>query len=125
VLKFQFPMQRVGDFMGKAIRRLGGRNAPLAWLRGAWGEVVGEGLARHTRPETIEGGVLSLVVRAGARTADLTPLGELLRERINAAWGRELVTEIRFAVEKIVAPSHAADPDYLPWIRKPRRESTK
>jgi predicted nucleic acid-binding Zn ribbon protein len=118
-------MQRVGDFMGRAIRRLGGRSAPIAWLRGAWGELAGEGLARHTRPEKIEGGVLGVVVRAGARTADLAPLAQLLRERINAGWGGELVTEIRFAPEKISAPSHAADPDYLPWIRKPRRENTK
>jgi predicted nucleic acid-binding Zn ribbon protein len=118
-------MQRVGDFIGMAIRRLGGRGAALAWLRGAWGDLAGEGLARHTRPEKIERGVLDVVVRAGARPADLAPLDELLREQINAAWGRELVTEIRFIVEEIVAPSHAADPDYLPWIRKPRRESTK
>ncbi len=111
--------------MGKTIRRLGGRNAPLAWLRGVWMELAGEGLARHARPRKLEAGVLEILVGTGARVADIEPLAGLLRERINAAWGRPLVSDIRFSAEKIAAASHAADPDYLPWIRQPGKERTK
>lgn len=61
-----------------------------------WSEVVGEQIARMTEVERVEHGTLYVAVRSAPWRAELTMRRLELIERLNAAIGAKVITEIRF-----------------------------
>lgn len=61
-----------------------------------WSEVVGEQIARVTEAERVEQGTLYVAVRSAPWRAELTMCRLELIERLNAAVGATVITEIRF-----------------------------
>ena len=113
-------MQRAGDFLGQVVKRLGKKEAALAWLSAAWPGLVGQSLASHTRPVGYSAGTLEI-------EADRQPWQKQVQEmsadfcaRINQAWGSTLISKVRVtaAPKKNSHVSREADNKYIPFIRR-------
>lgn len=121
-------MEKAGDFLGHAVRRLNRPEAALAWLVGAWPAIAGQAIADHTTPLRCEQGRLELAADAKAWQQQLEPLRREIRDRVNRAWGSTLVREVQFvsptgAASPSPAPgaphlSHEADNNHTPFIRR-------
>jgi len=113
-------MERAGKILGRVARRLNRPEASLAWLTGAWPQIVGPALAAHTRPIRCQGGLLELVADAKPWQDQLQEMKSDLRSRINQACGGNMVREIKLTAEKITgaARSYETDNDHLPFIRR-------
>ncbi|HXX00640.1 MAG TPA: DUF721 domain-containing protein [Candidatus Acidoferrales bacterium] len=113
-------MERAGDILGKALRRLDRPEAGLAWLSSAWPSIVGPALAAHTRPTRCIAGRLDLAVDGKAWRQQLEPMQRELCGRINRAWGGNLVHEVKFLAARTAAKRllHEADNDHTPFIRR-------
>jgi predicted nucleic acid-binding Zn ribbon protein len=89
-------MQKAGDFLGSAVRRMKRPEATIAWLASAWPTIVGKMLAAHTRPLRCEKGQLEIAADRKDWKSQLEPMTREFCARINQAWGGKLVTEIKF-----------------------------
>lgn len=65
-------------------------------LLASWESVVGEQIARVAKAERIERGTLYVSVTSAPWRAELTLRRVELMERLNAAAGRKVISEIRF-----------------------------
>jgi hypothetical protein len=74
------------------------RGMPVARLRRAWADVVGERLAEATSPESLEAGCLVVRAADGPWGSQATYLAEEIRKRADDALGGGVVTRIRIAV---------------------------
>jgi predicted nucleic acid-binding Zn ribbon protein len=63
-----------------------------------WEEVVGPGVAGHTRPSWIKEGRLRIVVSDPIWVQELQFVEEDIREKLNARLGRQAVRKIEFRV---------------------------
>lgn len=123
-------MEKAGDFLGRAVRRLNRPEAALAWLVGAWPAIAGQAIAEHTTPLRCEQGRLELAADGKAWQQQLEPMRREIRDRVNRAWGSTLVREVQFvppsrAASEFPAPgapplSHEANNDHTPFIRRRR-----
>lgn len=69
-----------------------------------WGELVGDRLAKRTRPRPLaDDGTLTIVVASSAWLNELSFLREELRARINERLGRVAVTGVRLVVGRLSA----------------------
>jgi len=115
-------MERAGDFLGKTLRRLDRPEAALAWLASSWPTVVGKALAAHTRPLRCHGGCLELEIDGKAWQKQLETLKREFCERVNCAWGGNLVHQVKL-VSARPGPKRVArevDNDHIPFIRRRR-----
>lgn len=113
-------MERAGEFLGKALRRLNRPEAALAWLESAWPTVVGHALAAHAQPMRCHNGLLELAASSKAWQKQLQSMQGELCNRINQAWGGTLVRELKF-VDSKPAPARVpreADNHHTPFIRR-------
>lgn len=76
-------MKSLADMMGKVLQDTGSAGA----LAPVWGRVVGEVLARHTRPARWEGRTLVIRCSAEAWKQALEPECASLCKKLNAALG--------------------------------------
>ena len=116
-------MERVADILGPTMRQLAHPHAALAWLEGRWPALVGEQLAAHTRPARCSGGFLKVSVDGKDWQDQIGGLEKELRDRINAAWGRELVREVRLVRQtrgRKTVPREI-DNEHTPFIRRGSR----
>lgn len=67
-------------------------------LRTSWVDIVGEQLARHTAPKSLENGVLTVVAATGAWATQLRFLSEEIRSRAEAELGAGSVKRVRVTV---------------------------
>ena len=108
---------------------MGHAESPLAWLRGVWPSLVGEQFSAHTRAKYYFSGVLEVSVTGDGWEAQLESMGAPLRERINRAWGADLVRVIKFAPARVARVRHELDNNYTPFVRSkpvgPRKASSK
>jgi hypothetical protein len=111
-------MDHISSILGPAMRRLDGREPVLAWLRSGWQALTGEVAARHCLPMRCQAGVLEIRVLDAGWVGEIEHLRETLMGRINAAWGRRIVREIRVLPAAKAPLPHSVDPDHLPFIRK-------
>lgn len=123
-------MQKAGDLLGSAVRRMKRPEATIAWLASAWPRIVGKMLAAHTRPLRCENGRLEIAADRKDWKSQLEPMTREFCVRINQAWGSKLVTEVKFiATARAATKSGAAKPgpkrasresdnEYLPFIRR-------
>ncbi|MGB8525167.1 MAG: DUF721 domain-containing protein [Candidatus Acidiferrales bacterium] len=111
-------MDRAGKLLGGVLRRLDRPEAALAWLTGAWPKVVGKILAAHTKPISCEAGRLEIVADGKAWQKQLESMKKEFCERVNQAWGGNLVREVKFIAKpgpKRV--SREMDNEHTPFIR--------
>jgi predicted nucleic acid-binding Zn ribbon protein len=112
-------MERAGEFLGRAARRLKGAEAPLAWLSAVWPEIVGQGLASHTRPVRCHAGRLDLMADGEAWRQEINSAREEICLRINQGWGGSLVREVTVTAAKPEpARSYETDNNHTPFIRR-------
>jgi predicted nucleic acid-binding Zn ribbon protein len=110
-------MERVGEILSGALRRLRNPEAALAWLSGAWPLIVGKSLATHTRPVRCTAGCLQLTADGTAWQQQLEIMKHALCVRINRAWGASLVRELKFVPARPIA-TREADNNHTPFIRR-------
>jgi predicted nucleic acid-binding Zn ribbon protein len=114
-------MQKAGEILGDALRRLNCPEAALAWLTSAWPNIVGPALAAHTRPVRSINGRLELLADSKIWQQQLESMQRELCNRVNQSWGASLVREVAFVTSKLgAALSHEADNDHTPFIRRRR-----
>ena len=115
-------MDKAGDFLGRVVRRFDRPEATLAWLAAAWPAIAGETLAAHTRPVRCDNTFLEVAADAQAWQRQIEGMKRELRDRINRAWGANLVREVTFVAVK-PGPrfiSREADNAHIPFIRRRR-----
>lgn len=115
-------MDKAGDFLGTVVRRFDRPEATLAWLSGVWPAIAGKALAAHTQPTRCEGGMLQVATDAKAWQQQIEGMKRELRDRVNRAWGGNLVRDVEFVTAKPGPKhsSHEADNAHTPFIRRRR-----
>jgi predicted nucleic acid-binding Zn ribbon protein len=125
-------MDKAGDLLGGAVRRMKRPEATSAWLSSAWPTIVGKMLATHTRPLRCEGGRLEIAADRKEWKSQLEPMKQEFCARINQAWGGKLVTEVKFVATPrgaikgvsgdgkpgLKAAARESDNEHLPFIRR-------
>lgn len=84
-------MKSLADMMGAVLKQTGSAAA----LTPVWGRVVGEVLAKHTRPLRWEGKTLVIRCTADWKKA-LEPERAVLVKKLNAALGEDAVSGLVF-----------------------------
>ena len=113
-------MERVGKLLGRVARRMNRPEAAFAWLVGAWPSIVGKTLATHTRPVQLHSRCLEIAADTKAWKQQLDAVKHEFCERVNCAWGGDLIREVKF-VAKRPGPKRVpreADNDHIPFIRR-------
>jgi predicted nucleic acid-binding Zn ribbon protein len=112
-------MERAGDFLGVALRRMQDRRAAAFWLRAQWPSLIGETLAVHLRLSSCVKYTLRLEADSREWKNQAEAMEQQLRERINQAWGETLVREMHV---ELAAPGgrlpYEIDNDHVPFLRK-------
>ena len=89
----------IGDVVDALLREdVFSRGIPIATLARRWPELVGERLARATKPASLEGGILLIRASDGPWGAQARFLAEQIRERADAALGTGSVKAVRIVV---------------------------
>lgn len=113
-------MEKAGEFLGRALRRLERPEAALAWLTSAWPRVVGKALAAHTRPVRCEAGCLEIAADGKAWQNQLERMSREFCGRVNQEWGGHLVREVKF-VPANPGPRRLPreiDNEHTPFVRR-------
>lgn len=88
--------QPIGATAGRLAAELGWRPGLVEGdLRGRWPELVGRDVADHCRPESFDGGLLTLRATSTAWAANLTLLAPQLLRRLAEDLGEGTVVEVR------------------------------
>ncbi len=77
------------DLVGEEEERI------LIFLKELWPKIVGSGLARHTAPEALSEGVLTVRVPPGVWRAQLLEVRPQMVAATNRYWNRAIVKEIQ------------------------------
>jgi len=88
--------------LGAALERLVAEQAPqtlLAAVQTAWPEVSGAAIAARAEPVAERDGRITIACESGAWAQELELMGELLRERLDAAVGAGRITALRFTAD--------------------------
>ena len=115
-------MDKAGEVLGKVVRRFDRPEATLAWLSGVWPSITGESLAAHTQPIRFDGGMLEVAADAKAWQQQIESMKRELRDRVNRAWGGNLISDVEFVTAKPgpKGASREADNEHTPFIRRRR-----
>jgi predicted nucleic acid-binding Zn ribbon protein len=91
------PAERVGEVLARLLESTGlGRRRDERRLLDSWPEVVGERVARFSRPVDLSDGVLTLEADNAVWRQELTLLLPLIAKRFNELHGEGSVREIRW-----------------------------
>jgi predicted nucleic acid-binding Zn ribbon protein len=93
-------MERARDILEKVVRQIERPEAALAWLTSAWTTIVGKTLAAHTRPIRYQGGYLEVAADGKGWRKQLESMKHEFCARVNQAWGKNLIREIKFIAAK-------------------------
>lgn len=111
-------MHRANEILGAAVKRLGGPESALAWLRTTWPQLVGKAVAEHTRAARLSAGVLEIAIQGKEWRRELEVMKKDFLLRINDAWGSKLVEQVEFVDERPIGRvCHEADNSHTPFIR--------
>ncbi|HXZ13756.1 MAG TPA: DUF721 domain-containing protein [Candidatus Sulfotelmatobacter sp.] len=114
-------MERAGELLGRALRRIERSEAALAWLTSAWPAIVGRPLAAHTHPVRCEGGTLAIAADTAPWQNQIEGMQREFRTRVNQAWGGALVREVKvLAGRPGPGPSREFDNAHTPFLRRRR-----
>ncbi|MBI1750744.1 MAG: DUF721 domain-containing protein [Acidobacteria bacterium] len=93
-------MERAGQSLWSALRRVARPEKPLDLLVAVWPLMLGRRLASHTRPVAWVKGRVDVAVDEPEWQDQLESMGKDVRAQVNRWWGSELVREVRFVPEK-------------------------
>lgn len=114
-------MERAGEFLGAALRRMKDPEAARTWLKATWPKLVGAGMAAHIRPTAYAKGVLRIEAdsREWQKQAEL--MNQEICERVNRSWGSHLVHEIHVEPPQRAGRrlAYEVDNNHIPFIRRP------
>ena len=115
-------MHKAGDILNKVVRRFDRPEATLAWLSGLWPSIAGTALAAHTRPVRFDRGMLGVAADSKAWQQQVESMKRELRDRVNRAWGGNLVGDVEFVAVKPGPKSvpHEDDITHIPFVRRRR-----
>jgi predicted nucleic acid-binding Zn ribbon protein len=113
-------MERAGEILGPALRRLGKPETAMVWLEAMWPALVGEKLAAHTRPLRLASGTLEISADTAEWQNELESMAEEFRRKINGAWGSSLLRQLQFKRVRKAVPREE-DNDHTPFVRASRR----
>jgi predicted nucleic acid-binding Zn ribbon protein len=88
--------------LGGAFERIVSERAPqtlLAEVQAAWPGVCGPQIAARAEPVAERDGRVTIACESGAWAQELELMGDLLKERIDAAIGPDRVTGLRFTAD--------------------------
>jgi len=88
--------------LGPALERLVAEQAPqtlLAEVQTAWPGVCGPAIAARAEPVAEREGRVTIACESGAWAQELELMGELLKERLDAAIGPDRVAALRFTAD--------------------------
>ena len=88
--------------LGSAFERVIAEQAPatlLADVQTAWPGVCGPAIAARAEPVAERDGRVTVACESGAWAQELELMGDLLKERIDAAIGADRVTALRFTAD--------------------------
>lgn len=112
-------MERAGDFLGVALRRIQDPSAATAWLNARWPTLIGETLAAHLRPTSCASGVLRVEADSREWKNQAEAMDKQLRERVNQFWGATLVREVRVELARRAGRlPYEIDNNHVPFLRK-------
>ncbi|GAF92482.1 unnamed protein product [marine sediment metagenome] len=98
----RYEPQRMADVVAGLMARRGyGRLQAAAVADEAWGEALGEKLARHTRPGAVKRGVLEVLVRNSAVMQELTFQKKKLIKKLLQLLPNEKIKDIKFRVGSV------------------------
>lgn len=108
------PLPKIGKKVLRLVRpMLTGSGASLAELSMRWEELAGQRLARICKPEKLsrsrDGTILTIVARGGPGAALVELESETLIARINSAFGRGFVRNLRIRQGRISAAKRPAN----------------
>ena len=118
-------MQRAGEILGLAVKRLGKPEAAMAWLEAVWPVVVGKGMAAHTRPIRCANGALEVSAKSKDWLSQIEGMAGEFCNQINRAWGGTLVREVQFRLTQGPRISKELDGEHTPFVRTQAKRSTK
>jgi predicted nucleic acid-binding Zn ribbon protein len=115
-------MDKVTHLLAPTLRQLKRPEAALAWLNSSWATVVGKALAGHIRPMSCQNGCLEIAADSKAWQQQLAEIEREFCERINCAWGGNLVTQVKFIAKKpgVKRVPREIDNEHTPFVRKRR-----
>jgi predicted nucleic acid-binding Zn ribbon protein len=91
-------LRRIGDDVGRELRRLG-PNAALGDVVRVWPEAVGVAIAANAWPARLaRDGTLHVATRSSAWAFELTQLESVVRARLGERLGEDVPRSLRFAV---------------------------
>lgn len=97
--------QALAEFLGNSGL---GKITVMGGLATRWAELLGSGIAGHSRPDSIRGGVLTVVVDSSTWMNQLSLLSPDIIKKLNDGLAGEPVTELRFRTGKLAAPGGRA-----------------
>lgn len=92
----------IGRALAEFLERSGlGRLTVMSGLATKWETLLGSGIAGHSRPDSIRGGVLTVIVESSAWMNQLSLLSPDIIAKLNEGLGDEgQITELRFRMGK-------------------------
>lgn len=84
------------NLLPRVLARLAGESGRAHTLAPVWASVVGPHIARHTRPRSMEGGLLIITVTSAEWARTLEAEAPSLRAQLNERLGAGTVREIAF-----------------------------
>lgn len=115
-------MERAGDLLGVALRKMQDRSVASAWLEATWPSLIGNTMAAHLRPISCARGVLRLHADSREWKNQAEAMEQQLRQRVNQSWGKILVREVRIELgHEGKRLSYEVDNHHLPFLHKGAR----
>lgn len=112
-------MERAGDLLGVALRKMQDPSVAAAWLQARWPSLIGSPMAAHLRPISCARGVLKVNADSREWKNQAEAMEQQLRERVNQSWGKTLVRELRVELTRERKRlSYEVDNHHLPFLRK-------
>lgn len=112
-------MERAGDFLGIALRKMQDPGAATAWLQARWSALIGETMAAHLKLKSCTEGILRIEADSREWKGQAEAMDQQLRERVNQSWRGMLVREMHVDIAiqgKRLA--YEIDNDHVPFLRK-------
>src|SRR3990167_4209307 len=93
-------MEKLGEILDKSLKRLD--LSPRLDEYGVWpiwNDIVGATIARNAQPEKIRNGTLFVKVSGATWMQELQYMKEMISQKLNQSWRREVVRTFFFLVE--------------------------
>ena len=91
--------RQISDAIGRLVEQIGPQD-PLTQVTTAWPDLVGSGMAGHTKPSAVRGGTLTVDCDSSVYAQELELLSRKVVKAVNDRFGPGFVTAVRCSVKK-------------------------